>query len=131
MKLLALDFGLSKIGTAISDDNQSFVFAREALPNTETVFNKLNQLIAVEKVGMIVMGRSSSLEVRLASEKLAKAIEKKCNMPVVFFTEDNSTQQAKDLVWALGLKKKQRQNFDDDSAAAAYILESYLQSLHS
>ncbi len=128
MKLLALDFGLKKIGVAITDDSQQFAFAKDTLINNEKLFSSLNQLISSEKVAMIIMGRSLSEEVRKASEITAKKIEKHCNIPVLFVDEDYSTKQALALPHTLALKKKQRQQFDDDSAAAAYILEGYLQS---
>jgi putative Holliday junction resolvase len=128
MKLLALDFGLKKIGVAITDDSQQFAFAKDMLVNNEKLFISLNQLIIAEKVGMIIMGRSPSDEIRKASKIIAKKIEKYCNIPVLFVDEAYSTKQALDLPHTLGLKKKHRQQFDDDSAAAAYILEGYLQS---
>lgn len=131
MKLMALDYGLKKIGIAMSDDSQQFAFAKDMLVNNEKLLSSLNQLISSEKVGMIIMGRSPSDEVRKASEITAKKIEKHCNVPVLFVDEDYSTKQALALPHTLALKKKQRQQFDDDSAAAAYILEAYLQSRHS
>ncbi len=128
---MALDYGLKKIGIAMSDDSQQFAFAKDMLVNNEKLLSSLNQLISSEKVGMIIMGRSPSDEVRKASEITAKKIEKHCNVPVLFVDEDYSTKQALALPHTLALKKKQRQQFDDDSAAAAYILEAYLQSRHS
>lgn len=131
MKLLALDFGLKKIGVAMTDELQKFAFAQEALTNDSKLLGMIDQLIASNKVGMIIMGRSPSEKIRKASEIAAKKIEQQCNVPVLFVDEDYSTQQALALPHALGLKKKQRQQFDDDSAAAAYILENYLQSRQS
>lgn len=128
MKVMALDFGLKKIGIAMSDDSQQFAFAKDAVVNNEKLFSILNQLISSEKVGMIIMGKSPSQEVCMASEITAKRIEKYCNIPVLFVDEAYSTKQALELTHTLALKKKQRQQFDDDSAAAAYILEGYLQS---
>lgn len=128
MKLLALDFGLKKIGVAITDESQQFAFAKDMLVNNDKLFGSLNQLIMAEKVGMIIMGRSPSAEIRKESEITAKKIEKYCNIPVLFVDEEYSTKQALALPHTLALKKKQRQQFDDDSAAAAYILEEYLQS---
>lgn len=128
MKLLALDFGLRKIGVAISDELQKFAFAQEALANNLKFLSALKQLTETEKVGMIIMGKSTSEEIWEASKTAAKKIEQQCNIPVLFVDEEYSTQQALALPHMLGMKKKQRQQFDDDSAAAAYILESYLQS---
>ncbi len=131
MRLLALDFGLKKIGTAITDPSQTYVFAKEILANNAGFIATLKQWIKTEKIGLIIMGQSPSKEIKTASEKLAKKIEKECVVPVIFVDEHYTTKQAQELRWTLGLKKKQRQNFDDDSAAAAYILESYLQAHQS
>lgn len=128
MKLLALDFGLRKIGVAITDELQKFAFAQDALANNAKFFSVLSQIVTTEKIAMIIMGKSTSEEIWKVSQTAAKKIEQQCNIPVLFVDEKYSTQQALALPHTLGMKKKQRQQFDDDSAAAAYILESYLQS---
>lgn len=127
-KILALDFGLKHIGVAMSDEQQNFAFAREKISNETGVFEAIAKLISEEKVVKIVMSKSTSKEVAEACEIFTEKLQEQISIPVVFVDEIFTTKLALKIPHTLGMKKNKRQNFDDHSAAAAYLLESYLQS---
>ncbi len=127
-KILALDFGLQKIGVAVSDPTGTFAFARDRIANTTaTTMPAIEKLIDQERISMVIIGRSSSPPVLTASEKLAKQL-RSLGVPVQFYDESFTTQMAQSIPLAMGMKKKARQQFDDDSAAACVLLQSYLES---
>ncbi len=130
-KILALDFGLKHIGTAISDGSRTFAFAREKIFNDRNIFPSLAKLIADEKIVEIIISKSSSNEVREASEIFVKDLQEHIPIPVIFLDEMFTTKLALKIPLALGMSKKKREAFDDHSAAAAYLLETYLESQKS
>ncbi len=127
-KILALDFGLKHIGTAISDEQKIFAFAREKMSNTHDVFDRLAKFITTENVEAIVVSRSTSPEIEQAGQDFVMQLKEHISIPVHFLDERFTTKLAMEIPKTLGMNKKKRQNFDDHSAAAAYLLESYLQS---
>lgn len=127
MRVLALDFGLRTIGVAISDPSGIFSFARESLANDSSVFTLLPRMIQQENVGTLVIGRSTSIFVAEQSEEFANKLRQKISVPIEFVDEMFTTKLANEIPLAIGMKKTDRQNFDDNSAAAAYILELYLE----
>jgi len=130
-KILALDFGLKHIGTAISDAQRTFAFARETISNSKDVFDQLSKLITDENIQEIVISRSTSREIDEAAQNFADKLKKTIDIPLHFFDERFTTKLAMEIPKTLGMKKKDRQNFDDHSAAAAYLLESYLENVSS
>lgn len=127
MRVLALDFGLRTIGVAISDPQGIFAFARESFANDTSIYTLLPRMIQQEGVGTLVIGRSSSIFIEEQAESFAEKLKKKIYIPIEFVDEMFTTKLAKEIPLAIGMKKKDRQNFDDNSAAAAYILELYLE----
>ncbi len=131
MRVLALDFGLRSIGVAISDPNKKMAFARESLANDSSIYTLLPRLIQQENVETLVIGRSTSIYIAEQAEAFAQKLKTKITIPIEFVDEMFTTKLAQEIPLALGMKKKDRQNFDDDSAAAAFILELYLERLNA
>ena len=127
-KILALDFGLRNIGVAMSDPSQQFAFAQDSLPNDNAVFTILQRVVQQENIERIVIGRSTSFHVEEKAIQFVERLKKTVPVPIEFIDEMLTTKLALDIPLTLGMKKKKRQNFDDDSAAAGYILEHYLNS---
>lgn len=125
-RILSLDFGLSTIGVAISDPNKQFAFARESLANDNSIFILLPRIIQQEMVETLIIGRSTSILVQEKAEEFAAKLKKLIQLPIIFVDEMFTTKLAQQIPLQIGMKKKDRQKFDDNSAAAAYILELYL-----
>jgi len=116
-KILAIDYGQSKVGLALADAETKI-----ALPLTVVSFNnlrsKIEDLIKSEEIDKIVVGLPLGLngqETRQTNEVQAfiEDLRSKTNVEIV--TEDERLSTA--------LAKKQGK---DDAVAAMYILQSYL-----
>ncbi|MFH0951723.1 MAG: Holliday junction resolvase RuvX [Patescibacteria group bacterium] len=125
-KILSLDYGLARIGVAISDEGRKYSFAREAIivADTADVFMEIKNLIDTEEVDEVLIGLPIGLsgdyteqtdKVKAWGAELAEAIK----LPVKYWDERLSTQAAQHMV---GKKKDGRV----DSQAAQLILENYL-----
>ena len=69
MKHLGIDFGLKRIGLALSDEAGAIAFPREILPNDEKTIEHILALLKAEKIGAVVVGdtRAASGAANIAS----------------------------------------------------------------
>lgn len=58
MKYMGIDYGLKRIGIAISDDGGTIAFPKKVLENTEKLFPEILDIIQQESVREIVVGKS-------------------------------------------------------------------------
>jgi putative Holliday junction resolvase len=63
-------------------------------------------------------------------EKFAEKLEKRTNLPIFFQDERLTSRAADNLLKSFGIKRKNR-NESDDLTAASMILETTLKSRHS
>lgn len=115
MNFIAIDYGLRKIGLALSEG-----FLAEPLPvlkvkNSADAKTKLISIIRLHSVGMIVFGlpRPDSI----GAGKFADNLESTLGIPLVRIDETLTTN--------LG-KKKLKKTEAEDSAAAAILLQEFL-----
>lgn len=131
-KILALDYGLRRIGLAITDTNRTMVFPRPLLEHKGEayVFEQLKKLITEEGVTAIVLGypyddrhveTSQTEKMRAFGVKLSEAV----SVPVFFEDEKYTTAQAEALLDSYGYDYKEKKT-QRDSIAAMLILQSYL-----
>jgi putative holliday junction resolvase len=132
MRILAVDPGSKHIGLAISDPTGT-------IANPLTVLNHVSRLVnaaAVAEIartnsaGLIVIGQSladngqPSFEGRRAG-RFAETLKTQTDLPVVFWDESFTTQEARAARIAMGVPRKNRHGHLD-SLAAAILLQSYL-----
>ena len=55
---MGIDYGLRRIGIAISDDNGKIAFPRKVIQNTEKLFSEILEIIQQESIVGIVVGKS-------------------------------------------------------------------------
>ena len=125
MKYLGIDYGTKTIGVAISDENASFAFPREAVENNEKILDTFSEFVQKEHIDEIVIGdtRTTLGEENIitkASDKFAYELQAHLKLPVHRVREAWSTQEA-----ARYAPQGQKHN---DSAAAAIILQRFLDS---
>jgi putative Holliday junction resolvase len=134
MKLLAIDHGLRRIGLATCD--ASGLIARELtiIDRRSKVedFEKINQLAAQEQAAAIVIGLPTNYEAHEGQQSQAKSVEKwaaqlqeTTALPIIFWDEQLSSADARELAQAK--KRKPRDPIDD--LAARVILQSYLDAV--
>lgn len=121
--ILAFDFGLKKIGVALGN-----TFLREAQPleiiRTETKqarFEAIEQLIKKWEPGLLIVGLplTENGEEQFASghaRRFANQLHGRFNVPVELVDERGSSMEA---------QQRLAKNIDEDSVAAAIILERY------
>ena len=125
--ILGIDFGQSKIGLAIADEETRMAFAFDTLANDKNFVKKLKEIVAKEDVKAIVMGMTKhDKDAESAKEKIrfAEMIEKEIGMPIVFQDEMFTTKMAQDNIKQRGGRNIAK---TDDKEAARIILQSWLE----
>ncbi len=132
MRILAVDPGSKRIGLAISDPTGT-------IANPLTVLNHaarlpdaaaVAELVKTNGAGLIVVGQSldddghPTFEGRRAG-RFAEALKTQTDLPVVFWDESFTTQEARAARIAMGVSRKNRLGHLD-SIAATVLLQSYL-----
>lgn len=133
---LGLDIGDRRIGVALSDPYGvlaspfTIIDCRDEAADIEAIIDIISQ----HQVGRIVVGLPRSMDGSLGkqAEKVKAFVDKLCShieVPLEFRDERLSTVSAKRLMRA-GSTKKRRGKAHDDAAAAAIILQGYLDEEH-
>jgi putative holliday junction resolvase len=134
MRVLGLDYGSARCGCAISDPTGTIVTPIEAIPRplTKRGMAALKALVAAREVQRVVVGLPLSLrggdtmqtrETREFVLRLARELEPACphGVPVEMYDERFTTRMAQRMAGATA---------DEDSRAAAHLLESWLAAWH-
>jgi putative holliday junction resolvase len=121
MKHLGIDYGAKRIGLAVSDSSGTIAFPRGTIENDSAVMEAIASLIANEQIERIVVGDARSIggaENAITSdvETFAAAL-KETGLPVELVFEGWSSIEA---------NRYAPDDRHDDSAAAAIILQRYL-----
>ena len=138
-KYLSIDYGLRRVGIAVSDEDKKYSFSRDFLYNDNSLFNKLLSLIKQEKISRIILGyplnlksekTSQTIEVEKFKQKLESILqENSLEISVDLFDERLTSNMAKQSIISSGLKMKKRQiKGFVDSTAAQIILQDYMDS---
>ena len=123
MKLLGIDFGLKKIGVAISLDGWPEPVA--VWERDPRLFGKLKKLTTRYGLELVVVGMpDGELEevIKIFCQKLTLVLR----MPVELGSECLTTSDAVDKMTQAGKKRQYRKKMED-AVAAALILERYLE----
>ncbi len=127
---MALDWGLRRIGIAVSDE---LGVSKTGLPtlqrtNIESDLKSLTDMIRSRRIEKVVVGRplnmngSSGKSANLA-ERFARRLAKRAAIDTVMWDERLTSWQAESL-----LNSRRRRKGGVDQAAAVLLLESYLES---
>ncbi len=132
-RTLGLDIGDRRIGVAMSDPEGIL-----ASPHTIITYNddkeaidSIIEIVKKQEIGQIVVGLPRALDGRLGvqAEKVQAFVQKLMDVagvPMEFRDERMTTVLARRLMRAASNKKNIKRKALDDSAAAAVILQSYL-----
>lgn len=132
MKFLAIDYGDSRTGIAISDPlgfmaGRSFVIKERHLPN---LIAEVLQAIEAEKPDEIVLGFPKNMnntegERAIKTKAFKEALEENISIPIVLWDERGTTVSAHQILHSTGKKQKSHKK-TVDAVAASLILEGYL-----
>jgi putative Holliday junction resolvase len=141
-KAICIDYGLKRIGVALSDDRGIVAFPRKFIinENLNNSIAELKDIIIAENVSALVVGmpiglsgqRSSlSIETEKFICEFKKTIEDLPikDIPIIAYDERFSTAQARRSLIDKNVKRKKRKQ-TIDSIAASFVLQSYLDALN-
>lgn len=124
---LGVDWGSSKVGIALAHAETGVALAYSTLKNDEFFMENLLKLIALEDIGMVVIGIPSHInreEVEYDGEKLGKLLSEKLpDIRIAYQDEMFTTKMAQANLIERGEKHVGRH---DDAEAARIILQSYM-----
>ncbi len=121
MKYLGVDFGLRKIGLALSEGELSSPLTVLHIKNLNEGIKKIEEVIINKEIDKVVIGIPES-GVRMSILKVVNKLRKKFDVAIV--EETLSSKDAQSTMKSLGLGKKKRQ--EEDAYSAAIILQDYL-----
>ena len=142
MKLLALDVGDRRVGVAVSDEGALIATPLTVIRRSSKVedFAKIARLVREQGAKSLVIGHplnadgSAGPQARRV-ERYAAAMSEALRLeglsvPMIMWDEHGSTQRAQALMISAGRSAKDRRQ-RIDAAAAAVILQDYLEEQHS
>ena len=136
-RILALDLGEKRIGVALSDESWTIARSHSVIKRTSRSadFYKIGRIILEHSVELVVVG----LPILLSGEEGSKAawarsyaedLSIRCDIRVELWDESFSTVDAIESLRERKIRGA-RQKERVDAAAAAFILQSYMDSLNS
>ena len=123
MRLLGIDFGLKKIGLAMSEGG--IMDPLLVIENSKEAFQKISSLCQEHEIEQIVVGLPKGKlvpQIKEFGEKLASLIK----LPVVFQDETLTSKLAIAKMIEAGKGRMARRE-KEDAIAAALILQDYLE----
>ena len=133
-RVLAIDYGLRRVGLAVTDLMQMIAQPLDTIDN-DKIMDYLKNYVQREPVEKFVLGEprdlagndtDSSESVRLFRQKLLETFP---DMEVVMIDERLTSRMAKQVLIDAGYKKNDRRNKKlVDTVAAALILQTYLET---
>jgi putative Holliday junction resolvase len=132
MRILAVDPGEKRIGIALSDPSGTIASPLIVLRHVSRPVDAaaIADLAQQNQVGLIVIGKSldedgSPTPASRRADRLDNAIHQQCDIPLTFWDESFSTQEARRALIEMGASRRKRSGHLDDLAATV-ILQSYL-----
>lgn len=132
-RILGLDIGEKRIGVAISDPDGILATPLSIIDYTDSIkaMEEIVGIVSKQGVGLVVVGlpRSLSGSLGVQAEKVQEFIDglkSRLGVPIEVRDERFSTMLARRLLRGADRKAKDRRKTRDDAAAAAVILQAYL-----
>ena len=128
MHYLGVDYGLKKMGLAISEGQIASPLKVIEITGLNDAISKISQVIKSEEIERVVIGIPESGEAKNIAKKFATELKSKQEaVSVIEADETLSSQTAKNLMIDLGVGEKARQK--EDAYAATIILQNFIDSL--
>ena len=126
MKILGIDYGRKKIGVAIGDMVTGLVEPIGTAGNFKFLILNFKSIFTDPTIKKIVVGiPDGKMDVEI--KEFGARLKKETGLPVEFFDETLTTQEAQRLLIIGGGKRKLRKK-KEDAMAAAVMLQYYLET---
>lgn len=128
MRGLGIDYGVKKVGLALSDESGSLAFPH-SIVETSKVIETVKEIVAAEDVDFIVLGHSSDMKgkdnpVMTEIAKFKTSLEDEIEQELVYEPEMYTTVAARRIPGDKRGENLSKEAVDDK--AAALLLQSYL-----
>ena len=133
-RILAIDYGSARIGLAVSDPLKIIAQGLKTISNDEKCFDEITSIIKEQAVNKIIVGKPLNLSggesaKSVEVDEFVKKLNAKTAIEIILIDERFTSVMAQKAIFAMGAKKKQRQNKAKvDEVAAAILLQGYLDS---
>lgn len=135
MRILGIDFGLKRVGLALTDGLGMMAFPYKTIVRTtrDQLFADLLDIIEKENVNAIVLGLPLSMDggeslITRQVRNFKDSLARRTDLPIHFMDERLSSMEAEEQLIEAGLTKRKKRKAVLDQQAAVRILESYLTS---
>lgn len=131
MRYLGIDYGMKKVGLALSDENGTMGFPHAVVPASPELAELLTLLAKKENVGGIVIGESVDFSgadnpVAQYAHELGDRLAAHTGVPVFYESETLTSAEARRIYESAEKTRAPKMRRDVDAAAAALILTSFL-----
>ena len=135
MNILALDFGLSRVGVAVGSTDSGIAFARKVLKNDQHLFDNLEDMVNEDFIDHIVVGMPYMRDGKHGDiyDKLMDFVEElkeRFKLEVELHDERYSSKIAEHRQKQVAHSRSARRDFADDLAAQV-ILQDWLERQQS
>ena len=133
MGILAIDFGLKRIGIAGSEDLGIASHPVKVLFNDskEEYFDDILSIICEREPDLILVGLpikdDGRLKIQTDIENFTKKLMKLTSIKVTYWNENFTSKEADEILIKMNVSRKKRKSFQD-MLAACLIIDSYLRS---
>ena len=130
--ILSIDYGLKRIGLAVSDPSRVFAFPGGVIENKsfDFVLSCINNVISEKEIDLIIVGmpynhKSENKTMEELVSKFIKKLQEKINIPIEVVDERLSSFAAEENLKERGISQKKFKKFVD-AEAARILLEEFL-----
>lgn len=133
MRTLGIDFGLKRVGLAVSDPRGSMAFPFKTIERTtrDALFADLLAILETEDIEAIVVGLPLTLDggdsmTTRQARNFAASLGRRTDLPIALMDERLSSAAADEDLDMAGMKNGKKRKAARDQQAAVHILQSYL-----
>ena len=132
-RLLSIDYGMKRIGIALSDPLFTFAYSFKTLINDKKFWKNIAEIINEKKVVKVILGmpneeKNKPLVTEISNFK--KEMERRFKLEVITWDEEYTSAISQErIIESVTKKKKRRDKGLIDRNSAAVILQEYLDSL--
>jgi len=134
MRYLGIDYGIKRVGLAISDEGGMLAFPYKIILNNLEIVDTIHNICGIEEISAIVLGESHDLsdkpnKIMGSIEEFKRNLEGELDLPIYFEKEFMTTVEARGRMGKEinnSRKVKKDKNAAADASAAALILARFL-----
>ena len=131
-RILGIDFGLKRIGLALTDPLLTFSYPYTTILNDNSLWDNLKSVIVEKNVNKIILGfpkksKRADKDITKNVLEFKNELSLKFNLEIIFWDESYTSEMAKQIVIKSVAKKSKRKDKGlIDQNSAAIILQEYL-----